>query len=113
MDAETRKAIFGALEYAMGTLNGPPGAREDAVQVAKYLVPELEQAGYTITRIDHEAQAVAELMALERAGKIEFQKDWPGSQAWRVFLPGVFHAVCADTPNELLTAVVTAPGVEV
>lgn len=73
-------------------------------------LPTPPLAGYT--RIDPEAQAVAELMALERAGKIQWAKndDWHPSTTWRARLgndevgdwSGV---VTAPTPTELLTSV--------
>ena len=80
-------------------------------------LPTPPLAGYT--RIDPEAQAVAEIMALERAGKIQWAKndDWHPSTKWRARLGndevGDWSGVeTAPTAVELLTVVNAALGVE-
>ena len=97
MDAEARKALNDAIIRVHGIVSSNNGIAE-----------VLEEHGYTITRIDPEAAAIAELLAVEAAGKIHLLKGSGvlGAGKWRVhYSASVRYSNAADTAVELLAEV--------
>lgn len=109
MDAEDKRHL--ALTHALRTAMASPrwAVASEADRVSG-LMTYLQALGYTITRIDPEVAAVAELLALERAGKIALHKygELGIQKPWVAYNLTTGRTRFAPTAVELLAAVKAA-----